>query len=465
MRTRTAAIGCALVLLASACGSNLSDEQLAAGAGTGGGGPAATTPGGTAPGESPAEPTGPMFGTMEAPCGEAPEGFTPTASDQGITEEAIKIGVVSDKSGVVKVPTASIQESVVAFVEWCNGLGGINGRPLEILTFDTALFNVHAAVQQACDAGVFALVGSGQVFDDQGAKTSLDCGLPDVSAYSATAEKSLAPNVHTPIPNPPENNMVGTALYMAEHYPEAVDQAAIVSSDDVATAWIQALRVKHSWENAGIEFIVAPNTGVVEETYSPVAKQMKDAGVRFVTMVSETGEGLKLLRDMEAQGFEPDAVAFGAQYYDPVLLSEPYSEDTYVELNTIPFEEAEQVPAMQQFLDAYEAVGSNIQPTSLGVQAFSAALLFAAAARNAGAELTHETLEAELGKISAWDGGGLHYETNPASRTREGCFILMQIKDGAFQRVFPEEPGTFSCDPENLVEVTDPDLNGSKVNW
>ena len=28
-----------------------------------------------------------------------------------------------------------------------------------------------------------------------------------------------------------------------------------------------------------------------------------------------------------------------------------------------------------------------------------------------------------------------------------------------------EEPGTFDCGPENIAAVTDPDLNGSKVQW
>jgi ABC-type branched-subunit amino acid transport system substrate-binding protein len=207
------------------------------------------------------------------------------------------------------------------------------------------------------------------------------------------------------------------------------------------------------------------STGIFQESYSAEARQMKDAGIRWVTMVSEPGEGLKLLRDMEAQGYEPDVVLFGTQYYDPVLLTEPYSEGTYVEINTIPFEEAEEVPAMRQYLEIYEAVGSDIRPTALGVQSFSAALLFATAARNAGADLTRTTLQDEIKKITSWDGGGLHYETNPAERTRHGCFILMQVQGGQFTRVAPEEPGTFSCDEKNIAPVKDPKLNGSQVQY
>lgn len=463
MRTRTVAIVCALALLAAGCGSRLSDEELSAGAGTGGGGgPVATTPGDSVPDGEDA--TGPMFGTMEAPCGEAPEGFAPTASDTGITEDVIKIGVVSDRAGAVKVPTASIEETVTAFVEWCNGLGGINGRELQLVAYDAKLQDSQEAIKAACAEGLFALVGSGTVFDQLGAKAGVECGIPDVAAYSATPEKTLAPNVWTPIPNPPESNLVGPARYLAEQNPEAAKSAGLISSDAVATAWNQALRLQDSW--AGIVDVTKLiSTGIFQESYSAEVRQLDEAGVGWVTMVSEPGEGLKLLRDIEAQGFEPDVVFFGTQYYDPVLLTESYSNGSYIEINTIPFEEADQVPAMQQYLDIYDAIGSDIKPTALGVQSFSAALLFAEAASNAGAELTRTSLQDEIKKITSWDGGGLHFETNPAERSRRGCFILMQIQEGEFKRVFPEEPGTFSCDPENIAPVKDPKLNGSQVQW
>lgn len=406
-----------------------------------------------------------MFGTMEAPCGAAPEGFTPTASDTGITETSIKIGVVSDRAGAVKTPTASIEETMQAFVKYCNDLGGINGRTLELVTYDSQLTNTLAAVQAACNDGLFAIVGSGSVFDDLGAEPSVSCGLPDVAAYSANPKKSLAPNVWTPVPNPPETNAVGPARYLAEKFPDAIKKSAMVSSSQVPTAWSQAKRIIESWGEIGYKFVVTHDTGIFQESYAAEAREMKSAGVGMVSMVSETGEGAKLLRDMAAQGFEPDAVLFGAQYYDPVLLTEPGAEGVYVELNTVPFEEADQVPAMGQYLEIYNATGTKTAPTALGVQAFSAALMFAEAASNAGSDLTRETLVAEIKKLKDWDAGGLHFPTNPGSRAREGCFVLVQIKDGAFTRAYPEEPGTFSCDPKNIVSLTSPELNGSTVKW
>jgi hypothetical protein len=88
--------------------------------------------------------------------------------------------VISDKAGQVKVPTASIEESMQAFVDWCNGLGGVNGRTLALTKIDSKLFNHLEATREACNAGVFAIVGSGSVTDNQGAQEMVDCGLVEV---------------------------------------------------------------------------------------------------------------------------------------------------------------------------------------------------------------------------------------------------------------------------------------------
>src|SRR5690606_32377911 len=133
----------------------LNDDELAEGDGLGGA-PVATAPGSTTPGAG-----GPMFGTLESPCGEAPEGFTPTASDEGVTEDGIKLAVISDITGFMKVPTASVAESTQAFVQWCNALGGINGRQIELQLFDSQIVGQFDATVAACSAGVFAIVGSG----------------------------------------------------------------------------------------------------------------------------------------------------------------------------------------------------------------------------------------------------------------------------------------------------------------
>jgi hypothetical protein len=55
-------------------------------------------------------------GTLEAACGKRRPAHG--ATDKGVTNATIKIGVISDKSGVIAVPTAGIDGSVEAFVQF-----------------------------------------------------------------------------------------------------------------------------------------------------------------------------------------------------------------------------------------------------------------------------------------------------------------------------------------------------------
>ena len=128
-------------------------------------------------------------GTLQAACGSGNPAHGRT--DRGVTDTTITIGVISDKSGVVAVPTAGIDGSVEAFVEFCNSLGGINGRRLVLKHYDSKILNEGDAMKQACDDDIFALVGSGSVQDDQGALTMVQCKLVEVAAYTATYVKGL----------------------------------------------------------------------------------------------------------------------------------------------------------------------------------------------------------------------------------------------------------------------------------
>lgn len=469
MKTRVVALCCAFALLATACGSRLSDEELATGGGTG----SASAPSGSDQGSGGAGGTGsagisegeggPKIGTLAVPCGKGDEPPTePTEKVEGVTADTIKIAVISDKAGQVKVPTASIEESMQAYVDWCNGFGGINGRKLELTKIDSKLFSHLEATKEACNAGVFAIVGSGSVTDNQGAQQMVDCGLVEVPAYTATAAKGLSDNVVAPLPNPSNFYPIGGALWVKQEHPKAVKKAAILASS-IETAKVQAERIKLAYESQGYEFVYDKATGVIQESYATEASEMKAKGVEWVTMVSATSETAKLLRDMKTQGFEPEVIDLGQQYYDPELLAEPGAEGAIVQLNTVPFEEVDDSPALQAYMDAYDKVGTKVEPTSLGVQAFSAGLLFSTAAKSLGNDLTRAKLLEELKGIHKWDGGGLHFLADPGANKSSNCFMYMEVKGGKFVRLWPEEATTFDCDDSYRYDLGEDFGGGATV--
>ncbi|MFN8016684.1 MAG: ABC transporter substrate-binding protein [Acidimicrobiales bacterium] len=462
MKTRCVALCCALALIATACGSRLSDDQLSAGAGTGGSGSAsaASADGGSTPAKS----SGNMIGDLPIPCGKGdqPPGAPPKGTP-GVTEDTIKIAVISDRAGQVKVPTASIEESMQAYVDWCNGYGGINGRKLELTKIDSKLFSHLEATKEACNAGVFALVGSGSVTDNQGAQAMVDCGLVEVPAYTATAAKGLSDNLVAPIPNPANTYPIGQAMWMADKYPDAVKKAAAIAPD-IETGTVQIARLTKAYKSVGFKFVYDKKTAPIQDSYASEANEMKKKGVQYVTMVHAVSETNKLLRDMKTQGVDPEVVDLGQQYYDPELLTEPASEGAYVQSNTVPFEEAKYSPALQVYLEQYDKSNGKggVRPTSLGVQAFSAGLLFSTAAKELGDDLTRQGLLDQLHKITKWDGGGLHFVTNPGDNLGSDCFMYMQVQKGKFVRVWPTKPATWDCDPSYSYDLNDDYGGGAK---
>jgi ABC-type branched-subunit amino acid transport system substrate-binding protein len=395
-------------------------------------------------------------GTLPAVCGSGHPAHG--ATDRGVTDTTITIGVTSDKSGVVAVPTAGVDGSVDAFVQFCNSLGGINGRRLVLKHYDSKILNEGDAMKQACDDDIFALVGSGSVQDDQGAVTMVQCKLVEVAAYTATYVKGLSPRVFSPVPNPGTSYAVGPGKFIAKQFPDAVRKAAIMWPN-LPVGRTQAARQRDAFvRDAGFDFVSSSPTDVLVQDWGPIVSALKDKGVEWVTDVTTVSELEHLLQAMSDAGWRPTVVDLGQQYYDASLPGKPGTEGALVLTNTVPFEEADRTPALQVYLRWLKKASPRTPPTTLGVQAFSAGLLFAQAASALGSDLTRDGLVDQLKKIKHWDGGGLQAPADPGDNEGLRCFLYMQVKGNGFVRYWPKTPtgGTlgFDCGPGNSVRMT-----------
>lgn len=397
-----------------------------------------------------------MVGTLEAACGRG----TPArgATERGVTDTTIKIGVISDKGGVIAVPTAGIDGSVEAFVQFCNSLGGVNGRQLVLEHYDSEILNEGDAMKRACEDDIFALVGSGSVEDEAGAVTMVKCNLVEVAAYTATYVKGLSPRVFQPVPNPGNSFAVGAGRFIAERFPDAVKKAAIMWPN-LPVGRIQAARQRDAYEQAaGFEFVYANPTDVLVQDWGPIVSRLKKEGVEWVTDITALSEMEHLLQSMSDAGLKPTVVDLGQQYYDESFPGKPGTDGALVLTNTAPFEEADRNPALQVYLRWLKNASPSTPPTTLGVQAFSAGLLFVQAASALGSNLTRDGLIRELERIKRWDGGGLQAPTDPGDNLGLSCFLYMQVKGTKFVRYWPKKPtdGTrgFDCDPDYSVPLT-----------
>ncbi len=424
-----------------------------------------TTTGGTATNAA-------TFGTMTEPvCGPKPSGQTNAATGRGVTADQIEVGTISDPgfSGAPGLNQELFDASTV-FTKWCNSLGGIDGRLIKDDQLDAALFNYNAQITVGC-AQDFALVGGGGVFDNTGQKTRLSCLLPDYPAYMVTPEargSDLAVQV-TPGPNNSVND--GLARYLAQKFPDSVDHVGYITGN-VATT----ITTKNQYEEAGLKegfgkaVYDAQYNATGEPTWTPIAQAIKQAGVKGLFYVGEPSDLGQLIAALASIGDKLDWISAAANVYDPKLLAAAGAalndQAVYVGLGTQPFQ------APNSAIDQYEALFARYLPSStrkqasLGLNSFSAWLLFAQKAKACGGDLTPKCVYDAASKVSNWNGLGLQAPANPSQPDRASpCFAIVKPTSTSWTVIhWPPETNGFNCSPANVVPLTGNYGTGTKLS-
>ena len=185
---------------------------------------------------------------------------------------------------------------------------------------------------------------------------------------------------------------------------------------------------------------------------------MKDKGVEGVIWVGEPENLAKLEVDMKDVNFAPQWIRADTNHYDQKLLDVGGASvaNTYIPSSFVPFEEAAKNPATQQYLDEMKKYTPGGKAKALlGLQAWSAWLLFAQSAKQCGSDLTRRCVYDNAKKVHDWTGGGLHAPTDPGANGGSKCFTLLVAGNGKFT-VVDNKPnrGLYNCSPQNRQALT-----------
>lgn len=465
--TRTTLAVAVLTLVATACGSTLSDKQIAAAirrraaAGeTSGGGSTATTLDGLLPGESGTSGGGTSGGST-AGGGTSGGGGSATATtvatrltatDVGVTASTISIGNVSTVGGPVPGLFKGGQEGIKAFVTYVNSQGGINGRKLRLVNADDGLdANRNRSNTAALASQVFAFVGSTSGVDYSGGEVLKQTGVPDVG-LGLSPERSDLPNHFSPNPLRTDGVGIGSFNYFKEKFPGAEKKAAIFWHTQ-AISKNNGQRFRDAAEQVGYDFVYEAETQATEPNYTSHVLQMRQLGVRFIYTVMEVNSISRLTKAMEQQGFQIDVPNYGPQVYSQVYLrvAGTSANGTLIYTPHALFEDRDRLPEMALFLDWMKRAAPNTEPDIFALSAWASGRLFEQAARAAGPNLTRASLLAELGKIDSFDSNGLIAEVGPASKRGPICFVIAAVRNGGWVRVDP--PSGYICDRGGFLKL------------
>ena len=431
----------ALVLVAAACGRSDSKSSSSDRSTT-------TTTG--ASGTTSAD-----FGTLTDVCQRGSGG---SASAQGVTTDSIRIGTISDP-GYAGRPglNQELFDTADVFSQWCNARGGINGRKIQVDKLDAALTNYKPQILKACQDD-FYLVGGGAVFDNTGVEDRLKCLLPDVAAYVVTPEARGADLLTQPVPNSLTTLPVGDYKWLGKTYPSSTDHVGILTGNLPATV-TTAAQAEEAVKSLGWKVVYNDQYPAAGPTsWAPYAQSLKDKGVKGLIWVGEPENLAKFEQALVDANYNLDWVRTDANHYDSKLIEVGGAaiKNTYIRSVFYPFEDASKNPATQQYLDAFhEYLPNGKAKAYLGLQAWSAWLLWAKAAKECGADLTRKCVYDNLKKVTDWTGGGLHATQNPGANKPGDCFTLIKATPTGFQlaKINPND-GIYSCNPNNLYTLT-----------
>ncbi|HJP65546.1 MAG TPA: ABC transporter substrate-binding protein [Actinomycetota bacterium] len=465
MRRRALALLALLALVGAGCGARLSSKQRGealllyrdrsgpaaefASSTRGGAGPVlggASTTGGDIS-------AGPAGGAASAAsCTGAARG----ASDVGVSANEIRLGTVSDVTGVVPGIALSTFQGMQAVAAYINSQGGICGRRVttDLRDDQTTASGNKSATQDAC-ANDFALVGSFSAFDDGGAATVNRMQCPDMSAFTTTAERGAANAYSYPIyPNRPDYFVMASANYLARTHPDVVKNGGIIWLD-AGVAAVNARARIDGYSRAGFRFVYQKAAQVLETSYTPFVIDMKQhqPPVKFVTMVADGQSIARLLQAMKQQNWYPEVMQFDLQVYTPdfLELAQGTAEGAMFWLNTAMFEDSAGNPELRLYQEWLQRVDPGAKPDTFGLFAWSAGRLFQQLATKIGPDLTRAKLMAALATVTAWTGHGLHPPMDIAHRLPSGCEVMGVIRNERYVRQYP---GTgFDCRDGGVVHL------------
>lgn len=371
----------------------------------------------------------------------------------GERKDRVRIATISPVPAVhaARSPTiaSGAPAAMKAFVAYCNHLGGIAGRRLDLAILRAANAEEQvAAVQRACDTAL-ALVGSAVRLDDSAAQAAVDCGIPDIPAAAVNPIHADATNVVAPLPNPVGTYPVAAARSAAVMHPEAVQHAAILFSDGPDE--LNALRQVEAYEGAGWTFVYKARLRPDGADADVHALALAERGVRVLVVRAEAALVAAILERIVARGPVLDLIEASEDGYSPEVAASPAAEGLRVVVEVIPVEDVDPPAEMERYRAWLDAVRPGARPDGLGVRAWSAALLFATAARDAGAGLSRAALHDALMEVTRWDGHGLHGPSDPGRNSPAQCSVVLRIVDGRYERESP--PTGLECDPDGRVSL------------
>jgi hypothetical protein len=410
------------------------------------------------------------------------------ATDIGVTPTTITIEVMADVGSPLAPGLFQGNiDAIKAFANYVNNNGGIACRKLVVRTWDSKLDPTEAEDGQidSCQ-NAFAMVGTNALFNPDVTpmtgcvdKNGQATGLPDLAAVTADASEECAPTAFV-IPGVPDKCPitsgvrqiivpVGPIKWQLKQHP-GLHGLFLVAGDLPSTVQVETPAILAD-QQAGMVWDGTPKVSGADAqpAYTPRVQLAKAKASTYVYDGSNDVAMVRMRKEAAAQGLTSVKVwDCSIACYTQAFLAQGGSavDGTYISMGFLPFEEASYNAEDQAYVNAVGLAKVD----SFGAGAWQAGVAFQTAvnmivAKDGPNAVTRANLIQTLRGIKNFSANGW---AGPKAFQGPGsispCFLIMQVQNGKFVRVYPTQPGTMDCNPGNLVTVSiDPVVAAAKI--
>lgn len=329
------------------------------------------------------------------------------ASAQGVSATQILIGQSAPLSGSNRELGVDIRDGALAYFRKVNDAGGVNGRKIELVTFDdanvvkTAGDNTRKLIEEN---GVFALFGYASA-------TLSRPALPLVEQHRVPFLAPFTGADPMRVFNRYVYNM--RASYadelekVVDHFtPLAVKRFAVVHYDDVVgkenfTAVDRALK-KRGLAPVSVAAFKDRAKPDIEGGVKDVLKGQPDV-IIFTTLYKATADFIKLARAQGSSAFMVSNSFPGASQLQKELGK---SGPGVIIASVVPPYARLSIPVVSEYRAAFEKHANRKDFSFTSLEAYISAKVIVEGLRKAGPKLTRENFMQALDGLSSYDAGG-----------------------------------------------------------
>ena len=254
-------------------------------------------------------------------------GAVELATDFGVDDETIRIGLSADLSGIFAGLTSPIVDAQVAYFDRLNENGGIAGRQVELVTLDSAydvpthLDNYAELAEESEDGVVMISQSTGSPHTGAIAQDLADddlVALP-LSWYSGWADQDFGANVFELYTNYCFEGMNGIEFLVQQSGIDAPTVAIVTNPGEYGQDSAAGARI--AAEALGLDIVVDLEGGIAGEDFAPIISELVQAQPDIVWIASSPAITAEILGGAVASGLT--AIWSGAvPTYNPAVIAD-----------------------------------------------------------------------------------------------------------------------------------------------